>query len=62
MDEEDHIVHIPKTLNIVLSHVVKVQRLNLVSFYTTFSPALETQARCVDHPWFSFWPISSPGV
>lgn len=54
MDEEDHIVHIPKTFSIVLSHVVEVQCLNLVSFYTTFSPALETQTGCVDHPWFSF--------
>ncbi|MPC30466.1 hypothetical protein E2C01_023732 [Portunus trituberculatus] len=42
MDEEDYNVHIPKTLSIVLSHVVEVQCLNLVSFYTTFSPALET--------------------
>lgn len=62
MDEEDHIVHIPKTFSIVLSHVVEVQCLNLVSFYTTFSPALEAQAGCVDHPRFSFWPIPSPGV
>ena len=62
MDEEDHIIHIPKTFSIVLSHVVEVQSLNLVSFNTTFSPALETQAGCVDHPGLRFWPLPSPGV
>lgn len=56
------VIYVPKTFSNVLSHVVQVQCLNFMSLYTTFSPALETQAGCVDHSGFNLWSIPSLGV